>query len=80
MPKGIFIVYSNCTEASRDEEFNQWYTHTHLPDLGEAKGLLKSRRFRNLRPLQGPSQYLAIYEFKSDDLEASAADLNTPGG
>lgn len=76
MPKGIFIVYSNCTEASRDVEFNQWYTHTHLPDLSNAKGLLKARRFRNLRPLQGPSQYLAVYEFESDDLEASAADLS----
>ena len=76
MPKGIFIAYSNCTEASRDEEFNRWYAHTHFPDLSEAKGLVKARRFRNLRPLHGPSQYLAIYEFESDDLEASAADLS----
>jgi hypothetical protein len=76
MPRGIFIVYSSCTEASRDEEFNQWYTHTHLPDLSEAKGLVKATRYRNLRPLQGPSQYLAIYEFESDDLETSVADLS----
>jgi hypothetical protein len=77
MPKGVFLVYSNCTEASRDEEFNRWYTHTHLPDLSNAKGLARARRFRNLRGLQGPSQYLAIYEFESDDLEDSVRVLST---
>ena len=76
MPRGLFLVYSNCTEASRDEEFNRWYTHTHLPDLSTTKGLVKARRFRNLRGLQGPSQYLAIYEFESDDLEASVKELS----
>jgi len=76
MPKGLFLVFSNCTEKSRDEEFNRWYTHTHLPDLSQAKGLIHARRFRNLRPLQGPSQYLAIYEFESDDLEASVEELS----
>ena len=32
MPKGIFLAYTNCVERQRDEEFNRWYTHTHLPD------------------------------------------------
>ena len=68
MPKGVFVVYSNCTEASRDEEFNRWYTHTHLPDLSKTKGLVKVRRFRNLRSFQGPSQYLTIYEFEGRTL------------
>jgi len=77
MPKGVFLVYSNCTEASRDEEFNRWYTHIHLPDLSETKGIVRARRFRNLRPLQGPSQYLAIYEFESDDLEKSVEELSS---
>lgn len=76
MPRGVFVVYSNCTEASRDEEFNRWYTHTHLPDLSNTKGLVRARRFRNLRGLQGPSQYLAIYEFESDDLEDSVRELS----
>ena len=75
MPKGVFVVYTNCTEASRDGEFNRWYTHIHLPDLSGTKGLLRVRRFRNLRPFQGPSQYLAIYEFESDNLEESVGDL-----
>ena len=76
MPKGVFLVYSNCTEASRDEEFNRWYTHTHLPDLSKTKGLVRVRRFRNLRGLQGSSQYLAIYEFEGDDIEDSVRELS----
>ena len=75
MPKGIFLAYTNCVERGRDEEFNRWYTHTHLPDLLKAQGVVSARRFFNLNPGVGPSQYLALYEIESDDVEASIADL-----
>ena len=75
MPKGIFLAYTNCVERQRDEEFNRWYTHTHLPDLLKAQGVVSARRFFNLNPGVGPSQYLALYEIESDDVQASIADI-----
>ena len=64
MPKGIFLAYTNCVERQRVEEFNRWYTHTHLPDLLKAQGVVSARRFFNLNPGHGPSQYLALYEIE----------------
>ena len=75
MTKAVYLAYSNCTEASRDEEFNRWYTHVHIPDLMNTKGLVRARRYRNLKPFEGPSKYLTIYEFDSDDINASIAEL-----
>ncbi|MSQ25849.1 MAG: hypothetical protein EXR49_06210 [Dehalococcoidia bacterium] len=74
MPKGIYLIFTECTDPSREEEFNRWYSRTHLPDLSAAQGWVRSRRFVNLRPNDGPSAYLAAYEFDSPDIEASIAD------
>ncbi len=74
MPKGIYMVFTECTDPDREEEFNRWYSHTHLPDLSAAKGYVRSRRFFNLRPEGGPSKYLALYEYESDDIEGAVAD------
>jgi len=76
MKKGVWLVYTDCSDASREDEFNRWYSHTHLPDLAAAKGLVRVRRFRTLRPPHEPSRYLALYEFESDDLEDSVTDLS----
>ena len=76
MSKATFVVFTNCTDASREEEFNRWYTHTHLPDLSKARGLVKSRRFRHLRSDVGePSQYMAVYEIDSDDIDNTPKDF-----
>ena len=75
MPKGIFMVFTHCTDPDREEEYNRWYTHTHLPDLSAAKGFVTARRFRNANPGGPPDKYLAIYEFNTPDLKESIADL-----
>ena len=64
------VLFSNCTDASRELEFNRWYTHTHLPDLGAAPGLITARRFANALPDMsgGPdaARYMAVYEFEAE--------------
>ena len=75
MPKGVFMVFTHCTDPEREEEFNRWYTHTHLPDLSAAKGFVTARRFRNTNPSGPPDKYLALYEFDTPDLKESIADL-----
>lgn len=74
MVKGLYPVFTRCTDPAREEEFNRWYTHTHLPDLGKAKGFVKARRFVGRNP-DGATVYLAAYEFESDDLGESVRDL-----
>lgn len=74
MPKGILVVNTQCTEPARDEEFNRWYMHTHIPDLSKSKGFVRARRFRNLTP-GVRYKYQVIYEFDSPNLEESYQDL-----
>ncbi len=66
MPKGVFIVITNCTDPDREEEFNRWYTHTHLPDQSTAKGWVQARRFVNLLPATGQPKFMTIYEHEGD--------------
>jgi|WetSurMetagenome_2_1015567.scaffolds.fasta_scaffold606343_2 hypothetical protein len=76
MKKGIFMVMVNCTDPSREEEFNRWYTHTHLPDLSRTKGMVKARRFKHLRSGRGePAKYVTIYEFEAENLDDSMKDF-----
>lgn len=72
MPRGIRLAFTECSDPSREEEFNRWYTHTHLPDLSRAHGFVRSRRFVSTQP-GTPSKYLAVYEFESESLERSFA-------
>ncbi|MEW6476929.1 MAG: hypothetical protein AB1679_32125 [Actinomycetota bacterium] len=82
MPKAILVVQTNPTEPEREEEFNQWYTGTHLPDVLTVAGYTAAQRYRLvegvdlLEGLEPPRQrYLAIYELDTDDLEQAAKDL-----
>ena len=74
MAKYSLYVFSNCTDPAREEEFNRWYSHVHLPDLRNAKGLASARRCVNL-DRDSQARYLAIYEFETDDIDASVKSL-----
>ncbi len=65
-----FFVFSNCTDPSREEEFNRWYTHIHLPDLSHAKGLVSTKRYVDPEP-NSKAKYLAVYEFETEDIDES---------
>ncbi len=75
MRSAIYLVFTNCTDPAREEEFNRWYTHTHVPDLSRARGFVRARRF--VKPDSGPGEakYLCQYEFDSDDPGQSIRDL-----
>ena len=69
-----FYVFSNCTDPSREDEFNRWYTHIHLPDLSKAKGLVSAKRYVNPEA-DATAKYLAVYEFETEDLDESIQSL-----
>jgi hypothetical protein len=74
MARYNFLVFSNCTDPSREEEFNRWYTHIHLPDLSFAKGHVSAKRYVNLEA-DAKAKYLAVYEFETEDIDESIQSL-----
>jgi len=74
MARYNFCVFSNCTDPSREAEFNRWYTHIHLPDLSRAKGLVSAKRYVDNDP-DSTAKYLAVYEFETNDIEESLQSL-----
>lgn len=64
----ILIALTNPTDG-REDEFNDWYERTHVPECLRVPGFKSGRRYR-LTAVQGepPRQgYLALYELEGDD-------------
>jgi len=75
MPKTCLNVFTNCTDPAREDEFNRWYTHTHLPDLSQSYGFLCARRFINRAATDDTAKFYAQYEFDTDDPSRSMLSL-----
>ena len=75
----VYMVMSNCGDPSREDEFDSWYSHVHVPDMAAARGIVAGSRWRNVEPQKGPSNYAALYEFADGDLEAAMADFQRLG-
>lgn len=67
--RGAFLLESNCTDAGREDEFNQWYDTMHIPDFLQTGLFTTAYRFIAL-PGQHGGKYLAIYETHLDPLSA----------
>jgi hypothetical protein len=81
MSKHILVVLSNATEGN-DEQFNKWYTNTHLHDVIKINGYVAAQRFKLSDTQLGgatgqPYGYLALYDVETDDLEAAANALTS---
>lgn len=78
MPRGIMVVQSAPVDPAREQEYNDWYDNTHVPEITAVPGFVAARRYK----LHGPAgsddapAYLAIYEIEADELTAPAAELH----
>ncbi|MFC1957365.1 DUF4286 family protein [Chloroflexota bacterium] len=70
MEKWCFVVATNCADAAREAEFNEWYDKTHLPDVLETPGFIRATRYENPEPAEGEAKFLATYEIETDDIDA----------
>ncbi|MFT5390896.1 MAG: hypothetical protein ACI8PT_001086 [Gammaproteobacteria bacterium] len=66
----LSVVMADCVVPEKEQEFNAWYDHSHVPNLVQIPGYHAGARFRVLehdalawRP-QGP-KYLALYELEN---------------
>lgn len=76
MAKLKMVVLSNPVEG-REDEFNEWYTNTHLRDVTAVPGIRSAQRFVLKDPMgyEHRHRYLAIYEIESDDPHAVVEEL-----
>jgi hypothetical protein len=69
--RSLYLVQSNPV-AGREDEFNDWYTRRHLPDIMTVPGFASAQRFVASPVLRRPGlppyrySYLAIYEITGD--------------
>ena len=75
MANWIRVVESNCTDATREAEFHEWYTKVHLPDMLETPGILRATRYEAVEPKEGEARFLAVYEMETDDIDRTMAKL-----
>ena len=75
----LSVVMLDCAVPEREEQFNAWYDHSHVPNLTLIPGYVAGARFRTLEhPAlawrnQGP-KYLALYELENLACIPSLAD------
>jgi hypothetical protein len=78
MNKYHLVVFSNPIE-NKEDEYNEWYSKTHLHDVLKIRGFVAAQRFKlSDEQLPGdPSsyRYMAIYKIETDDLEATLKEL-----
>jgi hypothetical protein len=71
MADGLFMVFAMPISAEREEEFNEWYSNIHTPEVVKfTDGIMAGTRYRRVyvseseeREAGIPHKYLAVYEF-----------------
>ena len=70
MTKYYYFAFSDCNDPSREDEYNDWYSNTHIPDMLETPGMIRATRWMAADARdKSIRKYLALYEFEADDLD-----------
>lgn len=75
MEKWLLIVESNCADPDREQDFNEWYNNTHLPDMLELSSVIRATRYENMNPGDGEAKYVALYEVESEDFQETLNEI-----
>jgi hypothetical protein len=78
MATKYLLAFTNPVSADREDEYNQWYTNTHLPEVTALPGFRSAKRFKATETqLAGepPFRFLALYEL--DDVDVALDALGT---
>lgn len=83
MPYFKLIVLSNPVEG-REDEYNDWYTGTHLADVLRVPGIVGAQRLRCTEVQRDigpkPWKYMAIYECNADNVQQVIDGLRARSG
>ncbi|MFC1885560.1 hypothetical protein ACFLZM_00670 [Thermodesulfobacteriota bacterium] len=75
MDQYILVVETNCKDAAREDEYNEWYDKIHLPDVLETNGVMRAVRYENTDPTDGNGKFLAVYDIETDDIDETMKAL-----
>jgi len=78
-PNGVLIAVTNCSDPSKEDEFNYWYNHIHVPDITGFGVFRHAIRFANTNPKPGEGKYFATYEIAQDDVPGAWSTLRERG-
>ena len=69
---GVLAIWSDI-DREHEEEFNNWYTHQHLPERVGTPGFLRGRRFISAPAFEHKpgAKYFTLYETESIETLAS---------
>lgn len=74
-PNGLIFCNTNCTDPFKKDEFNNWYSHMHVPDV-TAPGIFTSGiRYINPDPQPAQSQYVVTYETEWENVDKASEAL-----
>ncbi len=73
MEKWVRLSETWCVPASRDDEFNNWYTDVHLPNVLEIPGYMTATRHKQKELRYGRGTYFSVYEVETDDIDKTVA-------
>jgi len=68
------MVLSKPVEG-KENEYNDWYTNTHLGDVLRLPGMVSARRFKVSPGQESSHEYLALYNVETDDVSAILTEL-----
>lgn len=78
MGGSVLVVYAKPVEG-KEQEFDEWYSRVHLPEVIALDGFVSARRFVVVpdpdRDEPAPLPYLAIYEVEEGMLETARSTL-----
>ncbi len=77
--KHVLLVMSNSADG-RDQEYNDWYTNVHVPDVLRVPGFVSAQRYKLDAKQRGGNapaqwQYMATYDIETDSIEGTLAEL-----
>ena len=75
-PKGVFVLLTNCTDASSETEFNDWFADVYLTHVSASGIFHNATRYRNTEEKlgKGEARYMTLLETDSKDLSVSMRD------
>jgi hypothetical protein len=79
MPKKHILVVLSNPVAGKEDEYNDWYSNTHLKDQLKVPGFVGAQRFK-LSPTQMNTstpakwQYACVWEIEADDPAEAIAE------
>jgi hypothetical protein len=73
---GGMMMFAMNVSAEAEAEYNAWFNEEHIPRMSGVPGVLCARRFKMAA---GTHRYLAMYQLKSPEVEASQAWKDAAG-